>query len=71
MLPWLFRLPVLTHYRGYSYPEDCGRLRAYVEAAGQRPAVAATLVHPDGKVHRCFPRPLSVVLIFNIYFRVW
>ncbi|GBF95648.1 hypothetical protein Rsub_08630 [Raphidocelis subcapitata] len=49
VLPFLLRLPVLAHYRGYAPPPAASdRLAAYVEAARAHPSVAATMVHPAG-----------------------
>jgi hypothetical protein len=42
--------PVLAHYRAYAPPPAASaRLAAYVEAARAHPAVAATMVHPQGR----------------------
>lgn len=50
ILPFILRLPILKHYRGYEPPAAAaGRLSAYVAAALALPEVAATRVHPAGQ----------------------
>lgn len=49
VLPFLLRLPILQHYRGYELPATAaGRISAYVAAALAHPAVQATTRHPGG-----------------------
>eukprot|EP00878_Enallax_costatus_P013351 GHUV01013958.1.p1 GENE.GHUV01013958.1~~GHUV01013958.1.p1 ORF type:complete len:159 (+),score=60.04 GHUV01013958.1:627-1103(+) len=51
VVPFMVRLYVLEHYRGYTghqQPAVAKRLQQYITAAGQHPAVAATMYHPEG-----------------------
>jgi glutathione S-transferase len=41
--PFIERFGVLEHYRGFSMPDDCVRLKAWLAAMRDRPSVAATL----------------------------
>lgn len=49
VLPWLLRLPLLKHYRGYELPDSLDRLKKYIAASKERPSVQATLKTPDGE----------------------
>jgi len=40
--PFFERFCVLQHYRGFAIPDDCARLKAWLEAMRQRPGVSAT-----------------------------
>jgi glutathione S-transferase len=40
--PFFERVPVFEHYRGLAIPNGCTRLRRWLEAVSERPAVAAT-----------------------------
>ncbi|WIA21688.1 hypothetical protein OEZ85_000856 [Tetradesmus obliquus] len=51
--PHLLRLYILRHYAGYRYKGPAAvRLRQYCKALKSHPAVAATLVHPEGLDYR-------------------
>ncbi|WIA42111.1 hypothetical protein OEZ86_009385 [Tetradesmus obliquus] len=51
--PHLLRLYILRHYADYRYKGPAAvRLRQYCKALKSHPAVAATLVHPEGLYYR-------------------
>lgn len=42
LYPFFERFPMLEHYRGFRMPDDCVKLKAWLEAMQGRPSVAAT-----------------------------
>ena len=45
--PFFERFPMLEHYRGFRMPDDCVRLKAWLEAMRARPSVIATRESDD------------------------
>lgn len=45
--PFFERLPVWTHYRAITVPEDCARLHAWLAAMAERPCVRRLANSPD------------------------
>lgn len=43
--PWFERLPILEHYRGFSLPSECSRLKQWWKAMGDRDSVQK-IQHP-------------------------
>ena len=45
--PWFERFAAMTHYRGFTIPDDCTRLNAWVAAMRERPAVQKAANPPE------------------------
>lgn len=50
--PFFERLPAWEHYRGITIPQDCPRLRRWLDAMLERPSVKAIANSPDYYIER-------------------